>query len=188
MPTTTLRPTLWRTCRVLANDKRLHLLAQLVRRQPQSVSQLAARCSLTLPVTSQSLRALEARGLLRVKRVGRRVEYRLPTRSEAGLLGDLIAALCAAVRRESLPTKAIMKLATAFTHPARIQIHRLLLANPQTLRQLQAAVRLSAVALWRHLLKLQTRGFVRYDDTQRRYRGCRHPDRIGRALSRLAAM
>src|SRR5208282_3046222 len=117
MPTPTLQPTLWRTCRVLANDTRLRLLAQLVRKQPQSVSELAAQCSLTLPIASQSLRALEARGLLRVNRIRRRVEYHIPTRSEAGSLADLIAALLAVLHRKPLPTRAIMKLATAFTHP-----------------------------------------------------------------------
>ena len=187
MLTPTLQPTLWRTCRVLANDTRLCLLAQLVRKQPQSVSELASRCSLALPVASQSLRALEARGLLRVNRIRRRVEYHIPTRSEAGLLADLTAALAAALRREPLPTRAIMKLATAFTHPARIQIHRMLQSGPKNEMQLRTAIRLSSLALWRHLRKLKARGFIRHDDAQRAYQCCNHPDRIGRILSKLAA-
>ncbi len=186
MPTPTLQPTLWRTCRVLANDTRLCLIAQLVRKQPQSVSELATRCSLALPVASQSLRALEARGFLRVNRIRRRVEYHIPTRSEAGSLADLIAALVAALRHEPLPTRAIIKLATAFTHPTRIQIHHILQSGPKTEMQLQAAIRLSSLALWRHLRKLKARGFVHHDDTQRAYECCNHPDRIGRALSKLA--
>ena len=187
MLTPTLQPTLWRTCRVLANDTHLRLFAQLVRKQPQSVSELAAQCSLALPVASQSLRALEARGLLRVNRIRRRVEYRIPTRSEAGSLADLTGALLAALRREPLPTRAIMKVATAFTHPSRIQIHCILQSGPKTEMQLQAAIRLSSPALWRHLRKLKVRGFVRHNDTQRAYQSCNHPDRIGRALSKLAA-
>lgn len=187
MPTPTLRPTLWRTCRVLANDTRLRLLAQLARKQPQSVSELAAQCSLALPVASQSLRALEARGLLRVNRIRRRVEYCIPTRLEAGPLADLTAALLADLRCEPLPTGAIMKLATAFTHPTRIQIHRMLQSGPKTAMQLQATICLSSLALWRHLRKLKVRGFVRYDDAQRTYQCCKRPDRIGRALGKLAA-
>jgi DNA-binding HxlR family transcriptional regulator len=187
MPTSTAQPTLWRTCRVLANNTRLCLLAHLVRKQPQSVSELAAQCSLALPVASQSLRALEARGLLRVKRIRRRVEYHIPTRSEAGPLADLTAALHAALRREPLPTRTIVKLATAFTHPTRIQIHRMLQSGPKTEMQLQTSIRLSSLALWRHLRKLKARGFVRHDDTQRAYRCCNHPNRLGRALGRLAA-
>lgn len=172
---------------MLANDTRLRLLAQLVRKQPQSVSELAAQCSLTLPVASQSLRALEARGLLRVNRIHRRVEYHIPMRSKAGSLAELIAALVAALRREPLPTRTIMKLATAFTHPTRIQIHRMLQSGPKTEMQLQTAICLSSLALWRHLRKLKARGFVRHDDTQRAYQCGDHPDRIGRALSKLAA-
>ncbi|HEX5218363.1 MAG TPA: helix-turn-helix domain-containing protein [Verrucomicrobiae bacterium] len=185
MPASIFQPTLWRTCRVLANESRLRLFAQLVRNQPQSVSELSRQCSLPLPVASQSLRALEARGLLRVNRVRRRVEYHIPTRSEAGALASLVAALQAALRVEPLPIELILKLATAFTHPARIQIHRLLLAGPKTELQIRAAVRLSLVALWRHLRKLTKRGFVRYDDARRIYVSCNHPDRIGRALSAL---
>jgi len=182
-----LQPTLWRTCRVLANDTRLRLFAELVRKQPQSVSELAAQCSLALPVASQSLRALEARGLLRVNRIRRRVEYRIPTKSEAGPLAELIATLQTALHRDPLPTRAIAKLATAFTHPARIQIHRALRSGPKAEMQIQTTVRLSSLALWRHLRKLRARGFVRLDDTQANYRCCNHPDRIGRALGKLAA-
>jgi predicted ArsR family transcriptional regulator len=172
---------------VLANDTRLRIFAQLVRKQPQSVSELATQCSLALPVASQSLRALEARGLLRVNRIRRRVEYHIPTRSEAGSLADFIAALQTALRREPLPTKAIAKLATAFTHPTRIQIHRVLQSGPKTERQIQATLHLSSLAFWRHLRKLMARGFVQLDDTQRTYRCGNHPDRIGRALGKLAA-
>ena len=181
-----MSPSLWRTCRVLANDTRLRLLAQIIRKQPQSVSELAAQCSLTLPVASQSLRALEARGLLRVNRIRRRVEYHIPARLEAGPLANLTAALRAALLREPPPTGMISKLATAFTHPARIQIHRVLQSGPKTEVQIQSAIRLSSQALWRHLRKLTSRGFVRYDGEQGVYLCCHHPDRIGRALSELA--
>ena len=105
MPPEELHPTLWRTCRVLANSTRLHLFARLLRRQPESVSRLAEQCNVTLPVASQSLRALEARGLLKVKRIRLRVEYRIPTRSEAGAQAGLIAALRTALRSDPLPVE-----------------------------------------------------------------------------------
>lgn len=181
------QPTLWRTCRVLASDTRLRLFAQLARKQPQSVSELAKQCALTLPVASQSLRALEARGLLRVNRVRRRVEYRIPTASEAGALVDLIAALKAALRRDPLPTEGIMKITTAFTHASRIQIHCVLQSGSKTELELQAATHLSTLALWRHLRKLTTRGFVHYDPRQHVYTSDNHPDQIGRALAKLTA-
>ena len=166
----------------MANDTRLGLLAQLVRKQPQSVSQLAEKCSLTLPVASQSLRALEARGLLRVRRIRRRVEYRAPTRSEAGDLSNLLSALQAALLRDPEPHARIAKLATAFTHASRIEIYRALESGPKTAAQIQAATRLPAQTLMRHVRKLLARGFIGYDDIAGKFEHLNHPDPIARAL------
>lgn len=180
-----VQPTLWRTCRVLANTTRLRIFAQLVRQQPQSVSQLADRVSLTLPVASQSLRALESRGLLKVKRIRLRVEYRIPSTAEAVALANLITALKTALRVEPLPTARIIKLATAFTHPSRIHIYRCLNDGPKTQVQIQSAIPISAPALSRHLGKLIARGFVELDDVGR-CTAITHPQAIGRALATLA--
>lgn len=180
-----LQPTLWRTCRVLANDTRLQIFAQLVRKQPQSVSQLAGLAALTLPVASQSLRALESRGLLKVRRIRLRVEYHVPSATEAGSLADLIAALTHSLRREPLPSAQIIKLATAFTHPSRIRIFRALESGPKTQVQIQAATSISAPALSRHLNKLIARGFVVCDDLGRCIAG-EHLHALGRALAALA--
>lgn len=185
MKTEPLQPTLWRTCRVLANRNRLRILAQLVRRQPQTVSQLAACVSFTLPVASQSLRALESRGLLKVKRIRRRVEYHTPSNAEAGALADLIAALKTALRREPVPTARIIKLATAFTHPSRIGIYRYLHGRRKTRIQIQSGIPISAPALSRHLGKLVARGFVKLDDVGR-CTAIKHPEAIGQALAALA--
>ena len=179
------RPTLWRTCRVLANATRLRIFAQLVRRQPQSVSQLADCVSLTLPVASQSLRALESRGLLQVKRIRLRVEYRIPSTTEAEALSDLIAALKTALRREPLPIARIIKLATAFTHPSRIHIYRCLTDGQKTQRQIQSAFPISGPALSRHVGKLIARGFVE-SDRNGRCLAIKHNHAIGRALAALA--
>jgi DNA-binding transcriptional ArsR family regulator len=186
MPIASLHPTLWRTCRVLANTTRLDLLALLARKQPQCVSELAAQASLTLPVASQSLRALESRGLLRVNRIGRRVEYRHPTQAEAADLAELVAALLAALRRNPVPTEYISKLTTAFTHPARIKLYRALQTGPKPQEEISNLLHLSRMACWRHLRKLTVRGFICRDDNQRTYAVVRHRDRIGQALSRLA--
>jgi len=181
-----LQPTLWRTCRVLANTNRLRLLAQLVRKQPQSVSELAALVTLTLPVASQCLRALESRGLLKVKRIRLRVEYRMPSTAEAGTLADLITALKTALGREPIPTVRIIKLATAFTHPSRIAIYRCLNGSRKTPMQIQSAIPISAPALSRHLGKLVARGFVELDDVGR-CTAIKHPEAIGRALAVMAS-
>ena len=63
-----LQPTLWRTCRVLANRTRLRMFHLLLHQPGQTVSAIAERLGLTVPVASQNLRALEARGLLALSR------------------------------------------------------------------------------------------------------------------------
>ena len=180
-----LQPSLWRTCRVVANVTRLQLFAQLTRKQPQSVSQLAEAVALTLPVASQSLRALEARGLLIAKRIRRRVEYRLPTAVEAGGRGDLIVALQITLRSAPVPVDQVIKLATAFTHVARVQIVRALASGPKPQAHLQALVRLSAPAVSRHLSKLLARGFVCCDEATGKYELLDHPHMMGQALAAL---
>ena len=184
--TETLHPSLWRTCRVLANTTRLRLMTQLVRKQPQSVSELAELCRLTLPVVSQSLRALEARGLLKVRRIRRRVEYRIPGRAEAGALAELIAALQKTLQIEPFPDGLLLKLATAFTHPSRIIIFRPLASGSKSFAEIQLTVRLSAPALSRHLGKLLNRGFITYDDGNGKYTIRKHHEPFARALAALA--
>ncbi len=178
-------PTLWRTCRVLANDTRLRLFAQLVRKQPQTVTQLAAQLALTLPVASQSLRALESRGLLIVKRIRQRVEYRLPNKNEAAAMTDLITALQNTLRCDPIPTEQVAKLSTAFTHPARIEVYRALLSGPKTQLQIQVMLKCSALAIFRHLRKLASRGFIFFDSDSGKYEVLKHPHTIGRALAAL---
>jgi biotin operon repressor len=130
---------------------------------------------------------LEARGFLRVKRIHRRVEYHISAPSDAGSLAELIAALRISLRGQPLPVARITRSATAFTHPARVQIYRALQSGPKTESQIQAAIQLSSMAIWRHMRKLVARGFVTFDDTRRVYAPCENPDRIGRALGKLAA-
>jgi DNA-binding transcriptional ArsR family regulator len=153
-------PTLWRTCRVLANRKRLALLQALLARQPQGVSQLAQKLKLSLPVTSQYLRALEARGLLKVRRVRRRVEYRMTAPAESENLGAMLSALRTALRLPGDSSAQIFKFATGFTHPRRVEICRLLIAAPLPFVAIQSASKLPQPSLRRHLHKLMTRGYV----------------------------
>lgn len=182
-PTTVAQPTLWRTCRVLANRPRLRILELLLAESPQTVSALALRGPLPLSVASQYLRALEARGLLTSRRTGRRVDYRLSaTLSEPA--HTLRLALRSAFRRDPPPMDLIFKLATAFTHPRRIEIFRTLKSGARTLEQIQAATRISLPALIRHLRKLKARGFVAGEWGART--ASEPPDGFGRALARLA--
>ena len=151
-----LRPTLWRTCRVLANHSRLKIIALLARDPPQTVSSVAIRLELSLSGASEYLRALEARSLLSARRIGRRVEYRL--NPDAGTNDNLVQSLRQALRQDTPATDAVFHACTAFTHPRRIEIFRSLSARSQILEQLQAATRIPPIALFRHWGKLESRG------------------------------
>lgn len=179
-----LHPTLWRTCRVLASTTRLRLLAQLARKQPQSVSELAEQLALTLPVASQALRALESRGLLKARRIRRRVEYRILASDDAGSIADLVFALQKTLRQTMDSTEEIIRLATGFTHPSRIEIYRSLQAQPLTQEQIQVATRVSFQAMFRHLRKLVSRGYV--VAAGNKYQTATHPHIVGQALASLA--
>jgi len=178
------QPTLWRTCRVLANRKRLQTLALLIRQPNQTVSAVAERMSLSVPTASQYLRALEARGLLTCRRVGRRVEYRPSPGTGEGAAEEIVKALRLVFRRRAQPIEAIFKLATGFTHPRRIEVFRALANGGGSFAKLQTATNTPARALSRHLAKLEARGFVK--DEGALYMATIHRHPIGRVLARSA--
>ena len=65
----TLKPTLWRTARALANGDRLNLMRLVsTAKGAKGVSELAAEAGLPIPTASVYLRALNARGLISVVR------------------------------------------------------------------------------------------------------------------------
>ena len=178
------QPTLWRTCRVLANRKRLRTLALLIRQPNQTVSAVAERMRLSMPAASQYLRALEARGLLTCRRVGRRVEYRPSPGTGEGAAEEIVKALRLAFRRRARPIEAIFKLATAFTHPRRIEVFRALTNGADSFTKLQAATHIPARTLSRHLRKLEARGLVKKEMARYVAPPQRHP--FGRVLTSLA--
>ena len=178
------QPTLWRTCRVLANRKRLQILALLIRQPNQTVSAVADRMSLSMPAASQYLRALEARGLATCRRVGRRVEYQAAAGTSKGAAGEIVKALLRVFRRGAQPIEVIFKLATGFTHPRRIEVFRAVTNGADSSAKLQAATKMPARALVRHLAKLEARGFVEGEREVFTVRNQTHP--LGRVLARLA--
>jgi DNA-binding transcriptional ArsR family regulator len=178
------QPTLWRTCRVLANRKRLQILALLVRQPNQTVSAVAEHLRLSLATASQYLRALEARGLLTCRRLGRRVEYRPSAGTSEVAPGEIIRALRLVFRGRAQPIEAIFKLATGFTHPRRIEVFRALANGADSFARIQAATNLPVRALSRHLAKLEARGFAKSEMALYVATIHRHP--FGRVLARLA--
>ena len=135
-------------------------------------------------MASMSLRALESRGLLSARRVRRQVQYRIATEATGTVASELAKALKNLKNDEAKPLAIIFRAATGFTHPARVEIYRRLVATPMNETQLAAVVHLSHFAVLRHLRKLETRGYiVRRND---RYEAVMHPDAVGRILAELA--
>jgi DNA-binding transcriptional ArsR family regulator len=178
------QPTLWRTCRVLANRKRLQILALLIRQPNQTVSTVARHMKLSMPAASQYLRALEARGLLTCRRIGLRVEYRPSATTTEGAAGAILTALRVVFRRRAQPIEGLFKLATAFTHPRRLEVFRAVKDGANSFGKLQTATRISGRALSRHLVKLEARGFVKNQMDVYAPTDQAHP--FGRVLARLA--
>lgn len=187
MPITTPhQPTLWRTCRTIANRTRLDMFALLVQTPGLTVSAVARHLGQPLSLTSEYLRALESRGLLRSRRVGRRVEYRSgPTTSEEPI-ADLVTAIRKSFQKDSSAVETIFRLATAFTHPRRVEIYRALQIGPQTLEQLRTTTRISRWAALRHLSKMQARDFVTCREGL--YAVVNRQDSLGGELARMAAI
>lgn len=179
-----LQPTLWRTCRVIANHARLKMFGLLLQDPGLTVAAIARHLRRPLSMTSEYLRAMEARGLLSARRTGRWVEYRPNPATSRNFISGLVVALREAFQREPEPVETIFRLATAFTHPRRIEIFRALQTEPRTVRQLQAVTRIPGWALRRHLKKLETRGFVRRGGALYAVASC--PSALGRELARLA--
>lgn len=168
-----LHPTLWRTCRVLGNRLRLRMLAELLLRPDQSVSGLARRLELPLPVASRYLRELNARGLLRVRREGSRVYYRPGADRSVWNAAPLLAALERAFADEAEPIELVYRAVTAFTQPRRILIVKALGSSEQTMAALRMKTRMCHRVLARHLRKLESRGFVRIEGNRCR---CARPE------------
>lgn len=180
-----LRPTLWRTCRVLANRGRLRALRTLLEFPDQPVSVVAKKLSVSVTLTSQYLRALNARGLLSVRRVGRWVYYR-PSPDKT--IPDA-KALLEAIRREfgaeKKPIETIFRSATAFTHPRREEIFRAFHGQALTLPQLREKIGISTKALRRHLRKLQAREFLVAEGEI--YRCVEPESHVGKALLKIVS-
>jgi len=156
-------------------------LGSLFRRPWQSVSAVAEDVGINPSLASQYLRALNARGLLEVRRVGRWVEYRVAAnRSIRGTL-PLTKALRARFAGENDPVDGIFRDLTAFTHPRRARMVAILRANAALkVHELRGLGNMSYDALRRHLIKLEARSIV--EKRGDAYRLTPRPNPLVRAL------
>ncbi len=179
-----LKPTLWRTCRALANRRRLRLFQYVLRNPGRAVSAIARDLRMDDPVASQYLRILSARGLLRAEPKGRRVFYRVQADAAVPQAGVLVTALAATLRGRASPVERAFAALTGFTHPRRIAVLRALAEGPCEMKVIRRRARMSTSAAQRHLRKLMKRGYVFKHDSQYAC-GRPHPP-LARTLMRLA--
>ena len=178
-----LRPTLWRTCRVIASETRLKFLWHIFAEGELPVNQLVQRTGATRPNASNQLRALSARGLITYRREKNTVIYRAEANNGVDFAPNLLEALRQCHER-SMPFKTVIRQATAFTHERRIEIVRALNGRKLSFGGLQKLTVMSPAALSRHLEKLKTRGFIKRTDGL--YRIVRPGNPLGRTLVDLA--
>jgi DNA-binding transcriptional ArsR family regulator len=81
------------TLHVLANEDRLLLLCALCGGEA-CVSELEARLAIHQPTLSQQLGVLRRRGLVRTRRSGRQIYYRIADDKVQALLGSLHSLYC----------------------------------------------------------------------------------------------
>ncbi len=179
-----LSPTLWRTCRALANRKRLRILKRIMSEPDISVSDIARNERISMSVASEYLRALNARGLIQAKRRGRRVFYKADHDPSLPETRILLKSLQSAFRKRPTPFDAVFRSFTAFTHPRRIALIRAVASGADRIGSLTRLTRIPRRAAFRHLAKLSARDCVR--QTGGRYQ-CKNPsDPLTRAMMALA--
>ena len=156
-----LSPTLWRTCRVLANPTRLACLKLVIDNPGVTVETVAAKLQITEVHASLCLRALQSRGLLSSIRRSRWVVYSPETDPMVATAKPFLDAVSKALHSKETSLDDIEKAVTAYTHPRRIIITRLLHSGGLLEDTLLAKTSdISLRALRRHLQKLISRRIV----------------------------
>ena len=116
------RPTLWRTCRTLANAKRLRCLKAVLAEPAMTVGEIAGRAVVAENHACECLRALQARGLLEARRQSRWVRYVPVPDPLVPSARPMLFALRKALLVEKRTEAELIHLLTAFTHPRRLAI------------------------------------------------------------------
>lgn len=163
-----LRPTFWRTCRVLASPRRLRLLGELCRCGPLNVGMASELTDLPVTTVSQCLRALQSRGLVSRQKTGRYVRYWATANPDVMHAGAVLRRLRPLLVTRERPDPAFLgDLAfafTAFTHPRRIAVVRFLAESGACdTHRISSGTGIPAQSLWLHIDKLLRRGFVEVD-------------------------
>jgi len=142
---------------------------------------VAERMRTTLSHASEYLRALQARGLISARRESRWVCYRAAPDPLVAGSQPLLKALGKAILHDRQCEESLIQVLTAFTHPRRLMILRLLQERgPLYAEDVGAITRMSPPALSRHMAKLRVRNLVVYTDDK--WNLTRPRDPLARAL------
>ena len=153
-------PTLWRTCRVLANMNRLASLASVLKEPGLSVEQIATAAGITETKAALSLRALQSRGLIAARRESRWVRY-YPDPDPFVPSAEHVLAALRQCHVSGVTNGDVFRTVTAFTHPRRLIMLRCLQINgTMPAETLAAKCHISLPAIYRHLSKLKNRALI----------------------------
>lgn len=157
----TLNPTLWRTCKMLSGHRRIQLLRQLYGHPGRNVSELGAAVGIKRACASQELRRIQSRGLLKAKRQGRPLIYRMESDPQVLSAAPLLHAIrsAQATRRPERDLEMCV-IANGLAHERRIAIARVLLIAPRSASDLNRLLRIAAPTLAKHLQILVRSGWA----------------------------
>ncbi len=180
-----LSPTLWRTCRVLANKTRLKSLKVVIDNPDICVTDVAAALGTTEDEASKALRALQSRGLISARRVSRWVLYFPSPDPLVDSAKHFLKAVSKALHDdETYNIMDIERACTAYTHVRRIAIIRLLYySSPMSISSIETATAYSFQAIKRHLAKLVDRQIV--SENEGAYSFCEPKDPFQKQLLRI---
>ncbi len=158
-------PTIWRTCRVLANKRRLACLNAVLKNPGETVGEVAVYAGLPQDQASLCLRALQARGLIHASRESRWVHYFPSPDPLVQSATPILAGVSSALLKERASDTQVIRCLTAFTHPRRLTVLRCLQrCSPLPFSVLASRSGISPTALLRHLTKLAERALVAEGD------------------------
>lgn len=178
-----LRPTLWRTCRIIAGETRLQCLWNLFEKGELCVTEISDATGISPQNATTQLRALNSRGLITFRRQSMMVIYRAEANQAIDNAPELLQVLKESWER-SMSFETIIRMATALTHERRIEVIRALNESRKTFSELLNSTSMTASALARHLKKLEKRGFVK--KTDKRYAIAHPGNSLGRTLLKIA--
>ena len=143
---------------MLANARRLGIIHQLIGKDPQTLTQLATWCKMSVPACSQYTRQITARGLCREVRNGRFAYFDLHADPSIPYAASLLKAVIASLKHAKQNYKEQIADLTAYTHISRIRIVRYIAQHGVCrICEMQSGLHISKPALIRHINKLMRR-------------------------------